>query len=134
MLLKDINPGPDGSYPLSFLSFNGRVYFAANDGNDYALWAQTAPRPAQFELAVDNVQDLEFSSNFTVYNSMVIFNGRTEALGAELWMTDSTVEGTARVKDIYPGSHWRQSARIHRIQRTALLFPLRRPAWTRSCG
>lgn len=105
VLLKDINPGLNSSYPVSFLNWNDRVYFAADDGNGYALWSTDGTEVGtQFELAVDNVQDLEFSSRFTVYNNMVIFNGRTEALGAELWVSNGTVDGTQLVKDIYPGS------------------------------
>src|SRR3954469_2667525 len=38
-MVKDINPGPDGSDPRDFTEFAGRVYFTANDGKGRTLWS-----------------------------------------------------------------------------------------------
>jgi len=106
VMLRDINPGADGSLPLGFIAWNGQVYFAADNGVDgYQLWSTDGTvAGTQFELAIDDVQDLESSSNFTVYNDMIVFSGLTGALGGELWRTDGTVDGTQLILDINPGT------------------------------
>lgn len=39
-LLKDINPGAANSEPVDFVTFNGRLYFVANDGqNGSSIWS-----------------------------------------------------------------------------------------------
>src|SRR5512140_1315977 len=41
---------------------------------------------------------------FTIYNGAMYFVASDGVHGAELWRTDGTLEGTAMVKDINPGS------------------------------
>src|SRR5689334_7919758 len=39
VLVKDINPGPGGSYPLEITNVNGTLFFTANDGSHgWQLW------------------------------------------------------------------------------------------------
>ena len=39
VMVKDINPGPDGSNPSDLTNVNGTLYFEANDGpNGAELW------------------------------------------------------------------------------------------------
>lgn len=104
-MLKDINPGPSSSSPVSFLEWNDRIYFAAANGVDgYQLWGSDGTEAStQMELAVDDVNGLTGASNYTVYGNKIVFSGQNDESGKELWISDGTVAGTVLLKDINPG-------------------------------
>lgn len=39
MMIADINPGPDGSFPGQFTTFNGEVFFVAETGFNERIWS-----------------------------------------------------------------------------------------------
>ncbi len=41
--------------------------------------------------------------NWGLLNDKIIFSGRTDALGFELYISDGTPGGTVLLSDIYPG-------------------------------
>lgn len=44
------------------------------------------------------------SVNYSIDGNIMYFNGFESAFGPELWRSDGTIAGTAKVKEIYPGS------------------------------
>ncbi|MDP4254282.1 MAG: hypothetical protein Q8938_09770 [Bacteroidota bacterium] len=105
-LVKDIYPGKNTSIGTPFkggsnvFTFNGALYFIANDGIAGAeLWRSDGTRAGTVLLkdiapgpAPGNPRD------FFINNNLLFFT----AYG-NLWKTDGTTEGTVMVKEIYPG-------------------------------
>lgn len=97
-LLKDINPGPNGSSPIGFTALNGKLYFTAFDSsNGAALWvtdgttegtqmvADVSPstsnvHPAGLTLAKSGF--LYFSVDQKLYRSNGTAQGTTEVPGS----------------------------------------------------
>jgi ELWxxDGT repeat protein len=108
-LIKDIAPGTVGSYPdvqySIFTTFNGFLYFTADDGvHNAELW-KTDGTPAHTKLAVDmrpgprggNPYEADATNN-------ALYIAATDGVhGYELWKSDGTKAGTAMLKDIWPG-------------------------------
>ena len=110
-LVKDINPGYNGSYPYSLFAYKSNIYFGAYDGLglNYSLWTSDGTEkgtqkimnitPATFmENFADPALQIFCESNGNLYFTATDFN----AYGAELWKTNGTSNGTKLVKDINP--------------------------------
>ena len=120
VLVNDINPGRDSSLFYSeFAEFNGKLYFAANDGTlGSELYVTDGTTEGTQLLADIRPEDNRsnyfpgnsFPRNFTEFNGKLYFTavGETrpggEQIGRELYVTDGTSEGTQLVKDIFPGT------------------------------
>lgn len=111
-IVKDINPGPDGSYPYSFISYNGSIYFGAYDNSYiYTCWKSDGTEIGTFKIA--NVQ-LPFTFKNDGLNSYVCISNKTlylsvfsnETFQASLWKTNGTVSTTNQVSTelFYPYS------------------------------
>ena len=109
-LLKDIYPGSSSGYPNSgnpnyFIEFDGKVYFAAQDGtNGSELWVSDGTANGTTLL-----KDIYPGSNSSYPEQLTVVNGKlffraSDASGTELWVSDGTANGTTMVEDIYPGS------------------------------
>lgn len=104
-LVKDIHPGPGGSYPESLTDVNGTLFFSAGDAETGSeLWKSDGT-----EAGTVLVRDIlpgsassspRFLSNV---NGVVLFFADDGAHGTELWVSDGTEQGTAMVADIAPG-------------------------------
>ncbi|MEO7081591.1 MAG: ELWxxDGT repeat protein [Flavobacteriales bacterium] len=105
-LLKDINPGADGSTPYYFMYWQGRAFFSAENGVDgFQLWSSDGTEVGtQVELDINNINGLSASYNYTVYNDMLVFQGWTSGAHIDLWITDGTEAGTVMVKGFTAGS------------------------------
>jgi ELWxxDGT repeat protein len=114
-LVKDINPGQDGSQPgtLAFVQgtqFQG-VLFGARDGlggHGYELWKSDGT--AEGTNLVKDINPGPADSNpcrLTVMTGPrfqgVLFCADDGASGPDLWRSNGTAAGTALVKDINPG-------------------------------
>jgi ELWxxDGT repeat protein len=102
-LVKDINPGLDGSGPGSLTEFNGQLFFGAVDGTPGAgLWKSDGT-----EDGTVMVKDLwpEWLTmglgQLTEVNSQLFFVAGYE-WGSGLWKSDGTEAGTVLVKDLQP--------------------------------
>jgi ELWxxDGT repeat protein len=104
-LVKDINPGANGSDPSFLTNVNGTLFFTADDdAHGRELWksdgttggtslvSDIAPGPGSSGLA-----------RLTSANGTLYFTASNESSGYELWKSDGTSAGTALIQDIAPG-------------------------------
>jgi ELWxxDGT repeat protein len=104
--VKDINPGPGGSFPTGLVAVNGVLLFAAEDAaGRKTLWksngteAGTLPVHGVWPgLRDERLVFLNLSVGGTLY-----FTGDDGSGGEELWQSDGTQAGTRLVADIFPG-------------------------------
>ncbi len=101
-LIKDIHPGPAGSFPstgrLLPVNVNGTLFFFANDGSHgYALW--TSDGTATGTQLVKQMSGALEDHNL---NGRLFFSASDGVHGFELWKSDGTAAGTVMVKDINP--------------------------------
>ena len=112
-LVKDINPAGDGvdsaspAFTFRFTSFNGALYFAADDGSlGTELW-KTDGTPAGTTLVRDIYVDPDFPEfgdaypdYLTVFNGALYFAADSNGTGVELWQSDGTSGGTVLFKEL----------------------------------
>src|ERR1700712_6066090 len=76
-LVKDINPGSEGSDPAAFVVLNGSAYFRANDGvHGFELW-RTDGTTAGTQMVIDlnPGQPNGFPDGLAAVNGALYFNG-----------------------------------------------------------
>lgn len=115
VLVKDINPGDDPSFPERLVEMNGLLYFRASDGTDnsYELWRSDGSEVGTYMVKNVNPEPNYggFSSPLLLgryiplptINNTLYFYGNDLTNGDELWKSDGTEMGTVLVKDIYSG-------------------------------
>jgi ELWxxDGT repeat protein len=109
-MLADINAGAFSSSPSNFTPFGQGIVFAANTNNNgVELWKADGTGPGTALLKDINTTATAFSFPTLFTNLSDTINGKLffwafdGIHGNELWATDGTGEGTAIVKDIWPG-------------------------------
>jgi len=105
-VVKDINPGANGSKPENLVAIGNTLYFEATDGvNGYELWKTDGATLKTSMVADINFGDLSSSPSrlFAVGNTLY-FVADTKEYGYELWKTDGTAGNTIMVSDIFPGT------------------------------
>ena len=103
----DIYAGADSSLPFDFASFNGKVYFQANDGIHGAEAWISDGTPAGTTLLAD-IWPGSGTSNphyFTVWNNAVYFVADDSVHGFQVWTTNGTPAGTSMLVYIPFVSH-----------------------------
>jgi ELWxxDGT repeat protein len=111
-LVKDIRPGPDGSYPEGLINVGGTLFFAAyNDAAGQELW-----RSDGTAAGTTLVKDIFAGpgsafdcfwvepASLTNASGTLFFAALDSVHGCELWKSDGTAAGTTLVKDIKPGT------------------------------
>ena len=104
-LVRNIGPGPDDGGVYSLAPFDGRLYFAANDGtNGSELWSSDGTT-AGTSLLKDIFPGPGSSSpiGLTAAFGELIFRAGDGVHGDEPWASDGTSAGTALVTDIVAG-------------------------------
>ncbi len=116
VLVKDIRPGDESSFPDRLVNMNGVLYFRASDGseNSYELWRSDGTEMGTYMVKNINPEPNYggFSTPFLygryitlpTTNNELYFYGNDLANGDELWKSDGTEDGTVLIKDIFPGS------------------------------
>lgn len=95
VLVKDIWPGTNNSYPGYITKSGNLVYFAANDGTGtIKVFKSDGTSAGTSSLCLSS----SANQNFTDVNGTMFFVN-----GQELWKSDGTIAGTILVKDINPG-------------------------------
>jgi ELWxxDGT repeat protein len=107
VLVKDIHPGPQGSYVYAneTLVVDGQLYFLADDGTSgRELWKSNGTQ-AGTVLVKDIVPGAASGMAFGLsrVSHGLVFAAYADAHGFELWKTDGTAAGTVRLTDLRPG-------------------------------
>ena len=113
-LLKDINPGDEGSDGRGnnnrhFTEVNDKLYFTADDDkNGKELWVTDGTTEGtQLLKDIDpSTSDSKgsYPGDLTEFNNKLYFRAGDDETGYELWVSDGTTKGTQLLKDLYPGS------------------------------
>lgn len=105
-LVKDINPGTEGSAPVQFTAVGNTLYFVASTGaNGTEVW-KTDGTTAGTVLLRDIINKGGSSNpgHLAGVNGLLLFAANDGVNGYELWRSDGTTTGTQILKDIKPGS------------------------------
>jgi ELWxxDGT repeat protein len=103
-LVKDLNPGAQGSDPSSFALLNGTAYFAATDALGGRELYKTDGTAGTVRVKDINPGAASASpADLVVLNGVLYFSATDGTGGRELWKSNGTAAGTVRVKDVYPG-------------------------------
>jgi len=104
-LVKDIYPGPTGSYPTNLTVIGNTLYFTATDPvNGAELWKSDGT--ATGTVLVKDIKAGAKGSEPTLLTNVggtLYFAASDGIVGRELWKSDGTAAGTVLVKDINPG-------------------------------
>jgi ELWxxDGT repeat protein len=92
-MVRDIVPGPDGSYPYELASAKGALYFAINSGPAQGMW-----RSDGTAAGTVLVKSKLIPTDITQVNNTLFFAG-WETEGFDLWRSDGTSAGTVRLRD-----------------------------------
>jgi ELWxxDGT repeat protein len=106
ILVKDINPGEGSSSAEMFESFNGAVYFRANDGlHGIELWKSDGT-PEGTGLVADLRPGAANAvpGEITVAGGSLYFHAFTEGTGSKVFKSDGTAAGTLLLVDTNPGA------------------------------
>lgn len=101
----DLRPGPDGSALSALAAFGERVVFVADDGRGPSLWVSDGT-PSGTRLLLDpdpRSATQEAPAHLRKAGRFLYFTARVGRSGTELWRTDGTKPGTAKVADLAPG-------------------------------
>lgn len=100
VLLKDINPGSNGSQPSDFAFYQGMVYFGASGEEGFQLWRTDGTTEGTTQ--VTSIVPFRFNGplprQLTVFRDSLYFNGDFIVEG-DMFRTDGTAEGTERLRD-----------------------------------
>ena len=102
-LVRDIQPGTEGSDPGGFVQAMGAVYFHARTAADgIELWrtdGTTAGTQMVLDLATGPFHGLYVSGGLLELNGALLFIGRTQQQTFRLYSTDGTPAGTQPIAD-----------------------------------
>ena len=100
-MFADIRAGIWGSYPLNLTPSGNTLFFSADDGHGYELYA-TDGTPGSAHLVKDVRPGLGGSNPnwfFTADNGVVYFTA-DDGTGRALWRSDGTAAGTKKVPGV----------------------------------
>lgn len=132
VLIKDIYPGANPSYPLIYREYNSKLYFrASNNINGYELWESDLTVGGTTALVKDawpgTSNGVPLTTNGFVIevingNMIMPLSNGTTANGTELWRSDGTTAGTGMIADIYPGTGSSSPKEFAKLSNTLMLF------------
>ncbi|NRA51126.1 MAG: T9SS type A sorting domain-containing protein [Phaeodactylibacter sp.] len=108
VLVKDINPGEEGSDPYNFHILNDTLFFfAENPDSGLEVWysdGTEAGTDVLLDIQPGSKSGIDFTSRMAVAGELLFFTATTSEAGRELWRSDGSSEGTFIVRDINAGS------------------------------
>lgn len=87
-MVKDINPGKDGSRPRFLAEIGGKLFFTAEDGTNNGLWVTDGT-----EAGTELLQAVRYGLRFIEYKGKALFSFK-ELNRDEIWESDGTKNGT----------------------------------------
>ncbi len=105
VLLKDVYPGSNGSYPQSFTVANNKLFFYTYDIQGLKKLFVTDGTAAGTIMLRTGIQDFNGYTSFGILNNNIYFTSDDgTGSGYGLWKSDGTFGGTVLVsKNVYPG-------------------------------
>jgi ELWxxDGT repeat protein len=109
-LLLNIGPGNESSYPENLTRVGANLFFTAEDptaGRELWMTNGTPEGTKRVRDITPNTAGTGFGPDrhsFAVLGNRVVFVASSDLFGYELWASDGAENGTAIVKDIYPGA------------------------------
>jgi ELWxxDGT repeat protein len=109
-MLLHIWPGNASSSPENLTLVGTNLFFTADDPtNGRELWVtngipEGTRRVRDITLGPSGTRFAPYRQPFTVLDNRVLFVASNDLFGDELWSSDGTENGTAIVKDVYPGA------------------------------
>jgi ELWxxDGT repeat protein len=102
-IVKDIQPGANGSNQERFTVVNDQMFFRAQVDNQYELWRSdgSEANTGAFKVFADASQDYTYADNFLVVEDQFYLRVHNPA-GLELWRTDGSEAGTGLVMLVTP--------------------------------
>jgi ELWxxDGT repeat protein len=112
-MVTDLRPGPANGFPGNLTVAGGSLYFNGYTEPTGSKVFRSDGTAAGTQLLIDTFPGMSggtfgppLPDNFTTHGNLVLFSATDPQGGYELWRTDGTTAGTARVKDIHPGEQW----------------------------
>ena len=111
VLVKDINPSGNSSYPIYMTAIGNKVYFNANDGSTgEELWVSDGNTNANATgtYRIADINPGQYSSspkNLIEVGGKLFFSATDPTHGEELWVYDPLTNDTSFLKDIYIGTN-----------------------------
>lgn len=105
-LVKDIYPGPDGSFPGHLTRFKNKIIFSANNGSDgYELWQSDGTISGTVQIKdIHRGPTGSLPQGFTLLpDGRLVFAAADHTFGMEIWQTDGTPSGTRLLLDLALG-------------------------------
>ncbi|WP_224363116.1 ELWxxDGT repeat protein [Hyalangium versicolor] len=105
-LLKDILPGPDGSYPEGFTQSGSTLLFSISldpYGRERHLWKTDGTPAGTQRVGPANPTKGLYPALITPVRGEVAFMAYESGIGYELWSTHGSASGLSRLKDFIPG-------------------------------
>jgi ELWxxDGT repeat protein len=105
-MVKDLNPGSNGSNPQNFTSLNGELFFThAYNGLNQELWKSDGTEAGTVIVkSFGSGYDDDLITQITAVGDRVFLTVDDGIHGFEAWMSDGTECNTVLVADINPGS------------------------------
>ena len=98
-MVSDINPTGD-SNPNHFITFNGKVYFSADDGTNGVVLFEIVPGVANSLTLIKTIE----TGEKVIFNNKMYFAANDATNGVELWESDGTGVGTQMVFNLNAGA------------------------------
>ncbi len=106
VMVRDILPGGDGSFPISLTSAGAYLYFVADDGGaPYALWRSDGTEAGTVPLngiCGEACYEAISPQYLTSYQGRLFFASATRASEDLLWRSGGTSDSTVVVNDTWP--------------------------------
>jgi uncharacterized protein (TIGR03437 family) len=103
VLVRDIRPGPEGSYPQGVALLNGSMFFFADDGlHGFELWKSDGSTigtslVADLNPGAEGAWSSDFFSRLLAGNRLYFAADNGDGTGVGLWKSDGTAAGTERI-------------------------------------